>query len=179
VSPTTKTVRKRREALVREHMESENVHDYDVTMGTFHHPRYEIIATGDVYDGEAAVREYFRETRTAFPDQRNELIALHHADDGVIVEFDLLGTHLGRFRGLPPTGRSFRCRMTAFFLFAERADGDGEGLVCERVYFDRGTILQQLGIAHDPTTLKGRLATIVTHPVTIGSAVLKQLRDRP
>ena len=62
-------------------MESENVHDFDVTMGTFRHPRYEIIATGAVHDGEAAVRAYFKESRTAFPDQRNELISLRHADD--------------------------------------------------------------------------------------------------
>jgi len=177
MSPVTKAVRTRREALVREHMESENDHDYDVTIGTFHHPRYEIIPTGDVFDGETAVRAYFKESRTAFPDQRNELIALHHADDGVIVEFDLLGTHLGSFRGLPPTGRAFRCRMTAFFLFEDH--GDGDGLVCERVYFDRGTILQQLGIAHDPTSLKGRLSTLATHPVTIGSAVVKQVLRRP
>lgn len=172
----TKAVRTRREALVREHMESENVHDYDATIDTFHHPRYEIIPSGDVFDGEAQVREYFRETRTAFPDQRNELIALHHADDGVIVEFDLLGTHLGSFRGLPATGRSFRCRMTAFFLFEDR--GEGDGLVCERVYFDRGTILQQLGIAHDPTSLAGRLSTVLTHPVTIASAFYKHRRRR-
>jgi hypothetical protein len=29
---------------------------------------------------------YFEETRRAFPDQRNEVVALHHADDGVLVE---------------------------------------------------------------------------------------------
>ena len=34
-------------------MESENVHDFDTTIGTFSHPRYEIVPTGDVYDGEA------------------------------------------------------------------------------------------------------------------------------
>jgi hypothetical protein len=28
-------------------------------------------------------------------------------------------------------------------------------LVCERVYFDAGTILRQLGIAHDPLSLRG------------------------
>jgi len=38
--------RSRREAIVREHMESENVHDFDTTIGTFEHPRYEIISTG-------------------------------------------------------------------------------------------------------------------------------------
>jgi hypothetical protein len=68
-------------------------------------PRYELVPTGDVFDGEQEVRGYFSESRTAFPDQRNQVIALHHADDAVIVEFDLLGTHLGRLRALPPTSR--------------------------------------------------------------------------
>ena len=99
------SLRERREAVVREHMESENHHDFDTTIATFAHPRYEIVATGDIFDGESEVRRYFAETRTAFPDQRNELIALHHADDAVIAEFDLLGTHLGPLRSLPATGR--------------------------------------------------------------------------
>jgi steroid delta-isomerase-like uncharacterized protein len=163
---TTARLRERREAVVREHMESENVHDFDTTIGTFAHPRYEIIATGDVYDGEAEVRGYFAETRAAFPDQRNELTALHHADDAVIVEFDLLGTHLGPLRSLPPTGRAFRCRVCAFFFF------EGERIVCERVYFDQATILRQLGLMHDPSSLAGRASLLATHPLTIGRALL-------
>ncbi len=165
-------LRRKREATVREHMESENRHEFDVTMGTFHHPRYEIIATGDVYDGEGEVARYFQETRAAFPDQRNELIALHHSDDAVIVEFDLKGTHLGSFRGLPPTGRAFTCRMAALFLFEE------DRLVGERVYFDSTTIQRQLGIAHDPLTLWGRLATVANHPVTIGRAAVRSIIGR-
>ena len=93
--PAAGQLRERREAVVREHMESENRHDFDTTIGTFSHPRYEIVATGDVFDGEAEARGYFAETRAAFPDQRNEVIALHHADDGVIAEFHLLGNSLG------------------------------------------------------------------------------------
>ena len=130
----------RREAVVREHMDSENRHDFDATIATFSHPRYELIATGDVYDGEEEVRQYFAATRAAFPDQRNELHAMHQSDDGVIVEFDLLGTNTGSLRGLPPTGKDFRCRMVALFLF------DDDGIVCERVYFDSATILRQLGL---------------------------------
>src|SRR5688572_27271655 len=72
----TADLRQTRERIVREHMESENRHELDVTMRTFHHPRYELIASGDVYDGEAEVQRYFDETRSAFPDQRNEPIAL-------------------------------------------------------------------------------------------------------
>jgi steroid delta-isomerase-like uncharacterized protein len=131
-------VRAKREAIVRTHMESENVHDFDATIGTFSHPRYELIPSGQVHDGEAAVRAYFKETRTAFPDQRNELISLRHLDDGVVVEFWLRGTHKGPLGGFAPTGKSFECRMTAFFLF------DDDAIVCERVYFDTATILRQL-----------------------------------
>ena len=162
-------LRQRREAIVLEHMDSENRHDFDATIGTFSHPRYELVPTGDVFDGETEVRAYFAESRAAFPDQRNELVAMHHTDDAVIVEFDLLGTHLGRLRALPPTGRSFRCRMTAFFLF------DGEQLVCERVYFDQQSIMRQLGLAHEPTSLAGRLSMVASHPVTIGRTLLNTL----
>ena len=125
---------------MREHMESENDHDFDTTLGTFGHPRYEIIPTGDVHDGAEAVMAYFKESRTAFPDQRNELIAMHHADDAVIVEFWLRGTQRGRLRSLPPTNRAFECRCLAIFEF------EGEGIVCERVYFDTATIAGQLGL---------------------------------
>ncbi len=166
MSPPSAALRKRREAVVREHMESENEHDFETTMSTFSHPRYEIIPTGDVFDGQAQVQAYFDETRAAFPDQRNELVAMHHADDAVLTEFDLLGTHLGPFRGLPATGRAFVCRTLAIFEFEKRT----AGIICERVYFDSATILRQLGIAHDPLTLRGRAATIVNHPVTIGMA---------
>jgi steroid delta-isomerase-like uncharacterized protein len=171
-SEASSQLRERREALVREHMESENHHDFDTTIATFAHPRYELVATGDVYDGEQQVRAYFAESRAAFPDQRNELIALHHAEDAVIAEFDLLGTHLGPLRSLPATGRAFRCRMAAFFIF------DGERLVCERVYFDQSSILRQLGVAHDPSSLAGRVSTVLSHPVTIARALVKARRDR-
>jgi steroid delta-isomerase-like uncharacterized protein len=165
-------LRARREALVREHMESENVHQFDVTLATFEHPRYEIVPTGDVYDGAAAVSAYFDESRAAFPDQRNELIAMHHSDDAVLVEFWLKGTHRGNFRGLPPTGRAFTCQTLAIFVFED------DRLVCERVYFDSATILRQLGIAHDPLTLRGRIATVLNHPLPIGRAVARQVLGR-
>jgi steroid delta-isomerase-like uncharacterized protein len=134
----SETIQRQREAIVRTHMEAENGHEYETAIGTFAHPRYEIVPTERVYDGLEEVRAYFRESRTAFPDQRNELIALHHADDAVIAEFWLLGTHRGVLLGIEPTGREFRCRMTAFFVF------EGARLVCERVYFDAATILRQL-----------------------------------
>ena len=115
---------------MREHMESENRHEFDVTMETFDHPRYELIATGDVFDGERRSPRYFEETRTAFPDQRNELIALHHADDAVIVE--AISTAPTWPAPRPAADRAqVRDAFCALFVFEE------DRLVCERVYFDR------------------------------------------
>ena len=139
--PIGEDLRERRLATVEVHMESENRHEFDVTLGTFEHPRYELVATGDVFDGVDEVSDYYATSRSAFPDQRNENTVLHVGDDGtVIAEFDLLGTHEGEFRGIAPTGRSFRCRMCAIFEF----DGDTDRIVCERVYFDQATIAAQL-----------------------------------
>ena len=123
-------------------MESENRLAFDETIATFAHPHYELIATGTTYDGVDEVMGYYTSSREAFPDQRNEIHSIRQADDAVIVEFDLLGTHSGPFLGIPPTGREFRCRMAAFFIF----EAGTERIEIERVYFDAGTILAQLGI---------------------------------
>lgn len=138
------SLQERRLALVREHMRSENEHRFEDALATFDHPRYELIATGEVYDGPAEVASYYSTSRAAFPDQRNENVVLHQAADAVIAEFDLLGTMEGELRGIEPTGRSFRCRMCALFLF----EAGGTRIVCERIYFDQATIARQLLEGH-------------------------------
>jgi hypothetical protein len=50
--------------------------------------------------------------------------------------------------------------------------------VNERVYFDANTILRQLGIAHDPRSVRGRIATVLNHPVTVGRALARRIRGR-
>jgi steroid delta-isomerase-like uncharacterized protein len=170
--PPTAAVRRKREAIVREHMDSENRQEFDATLDTFDHPRYELIATGEVHDGPEEVAGYYQETRRAFPDQRNELVALHHADDAVLVEAVIRGTHRGPLRSLPPTGREFELRILAMFVFED------DRLLCERIYFDQSTVLRQLGIARDPTSLTGRLETLVSHPLTIGRGLVRRVIGR-
>jgi len=135
----TEEVRARREKLVLDHFHDEVDQRWDEVLSTFPHPRYEIVPTQTVHDGPAAVRGYYVETRTAFPDQRHEMIALRHADDAVITEFYLLGTHLGPLGPVPPTGGAFKVRMSAYFVFR-----GGDELVCERIYFDQLSLLRQL-----------------------------------
>lgn len=128
-----------REALVRHHLESSERRDVATTQPTFVVPRYELVPSGEIYQGREAVSGFYEATREAFPDQRNEVASVHHAGDTLIVEFDVIGTHLGEFRGLAPTGKPFTCRMVALFSF------DDLEVTSERVYFDTATILRQLG----------------------------------
>ncbi len=133
-------------AAVREHMALEIVHDWDGVIATFAHPRYELLGPGVVFDGEAAVRRYFELSRTPFPDQGNEVIAIaaDPASDSVLVEFWLTGTHSGPLQVgktvHPPTGKSFRIRMAASFEFAPGSDK----IVAERPYYDSGAVLKAL-----------------------------------
>ena len=136
--PSTETLRAR-EKLVLDHVQNEVAQDWDATLSTFPHPHYELIAQMRVHVGDGEVRQYYHDTRVAFPDQRHEIIALRHSNDAVIVEFWLLGTHLGPLGAIPPTGGTHRTRMTAYFIFDEE-----ENLVTERIYFDQLTVLKQL-----------------------------------
>ncbi|HXO80618.1 MAG TPA: nuclear transport factor 2 family protein, partial [Mycobacterium sp.] len=91
-------LRQRRLALIEEHMNTEVTKEFDRTLATFNgHPHYEIMATGQVFDGDDEVMGYYRTTRTAFPDQRHDNVHFHVTEDAVITEFDLLGTNLGEF----------------------------------------------------------------------------------
>ena len=131
-------LRQRREVAVRRLVDAINDGDPAEAADVFERPRFELVGLHRVYDGRDEVIGYLTERRRAFPDQRYELIALHHADTAVIAEFWLMGTQHAEIAGVPPSGKAFRCRMAAFFEFA------GEGLICQRLYFDVGTIARQL-----------------------------------
>jgi steroid delta-isomerase-like uncharacterized protein len=133
-------LRRRRLATVEEHMSTEVTKEFDRTLATFNgHPRYEIMATGQVFDGDDEVMGYYLTTRAAFPDQRHENVRYHFSDDAVITEFDLLGTNLGEFYGLPPTGKAFQVPIIAVFFF------DGDRIINERIYFDTASLVSQIG----------------------------------
>jgi predicted ester cyclase len=131
-------LRRKREETLLELIEIENTHAFDRLPEVFPHPRYELIGNNRVYDGIDECTKYLRERTAAFPDYRGEVIAYYHADEAIIAEVWIMGTHRGRIENIDPSGKGFRCRMAAFFLF------DGERLTCSRIYFDHATIARQL-----------------------------------
>ena len=132
------SLRQRREAIVNQHAEAENRHDIEATIATFHHPRYEM--NGDPSDGDAAVRELLQGMMNGLPDLHAEIGKMRHADDAVIIEGLITGTHDGEWAGIPPTGRRVEVPAAAIFEF------DEDRLLCEKVYMDFAAVLTQIGV---------------------------------
>lgn len=144
-TPAQTSLRQRREATVREHIDAENRHDPDGVVATFSPTRasYDVIAFGEAgqpADADA-VREMWVGFIAAFPDLHiEESGPLYHGDTHIFVEIRMTATQHGDFAGIPATGRSFDARMACLYEFEE------DQLVCERVYFDFAGILRQLGV---------------------------------
>ena len=165
-------LRQSREKTVLAHLEAEKRRDVDATLATFKAGVARLELPGEeVIDGRGVVVDAYRELFTGFPDlgfPHLEPGSLRHHGDVVIVESRLQGTHLGPFRGLPPTGRRMDVPLVAIFEF------DGPDLLCERVYYDRLTLFIQLGIARDPNTRAGKITTLLNNPVTLARAAFRR-----
>jgi steroid delta-isomerase-like uncharacterized protein len=134
----TPELRHQREGTILALLDIERTGELERLTDVFPHPRYELIGNNRVYDGADVCRRYLTERRHAFPDYAAEVIATYHAEDAVIVEAWVTGTHRGAIEGIEPSGKGFRFRAAAFFLF------DGPTLTCFRNYFDHATIARQL-----------------------------------
>jgi len=162
---------KTRAALVDEHIRCENGHDLDAIMGTFGaEARYDDEPWDDHRAGRDGVRSYYVELLRAVPDLSIAMEQQHVAAGAIVVEVAIRGTHLGAWRGVPATGRPLGFRLCGIYTF-----GSDDKLACERIYYDRAAVLAQLGLFHDPAQLSGRVATALSHPLTMMQALLRQL----
>lgn len=162
-----------RAAMVDEHIRGENAHDLDAIMATFSaDARYDDEPWDDHRAGRDGVRSYYVELLRAVPDLSIEVRDRHVTTEAIVVEVAIRGRHLGAWRGLPATGRPMAFRLCGIYTF-----GSDDKLAGERIYYDRAAVLQQLGLFHDPVRLAGRVATALSHPLTMTHAVLRQLRD--
>jgi steroid delta-isomerase-like uncharacterized protein len=158
-----------RVAAVDEHVRQENKHDLDALLATFGaHAEYEDAPWGERHDGVPAVREYYASLFRAAPDLHVEVKRRHVAADTIVLEVLITGTHLGAWRGLPPTGRQLEFPLCAIFTFDQN-----DRMLGERIYYDRATLLRQLGVMSEPMSLGGRLGMLLLHPATIVGAGIR------
>jgi steroid delta-isomerase-like uncharacterized protein len=166
--------RSARVAVVEQHVRFENDHNLEGVLGTFgESARYEDEAWGDDYLGRDGVRSFYRQLMTALPDLEIQVQQRHVTDNAVLLEVLIRGTQLGPWRGLPATGRRVEVPLCGVYTF-----DDGDRLAGERIYYDRATVLKQLGVFHEPTTLVGRIGILATHPVSIARALVRKMLRR-
>jgi steroid delta-isomerase-like uncharacterized protein len=125
------------------------------------------------YIGHDGVRTYYDGLLKAMPDLRIEVQQRYASQNAVIVEVIISGHHLGAWRGLPPTGRPVRFPLCGIFVFDNE-----DRLAGEKIYYDRATVLRQLGIFLEPDHGLGRIATIITHPITMARTILRMALAR-
>lgn len=160
--------------LVEEHVRFENQHDLDGIMSTFGpEAHYEDLPEEAHHRGYDAVRGFYGELLRVVPDLHLDIRRRHAASEAIVLEVVIRGRHLGTWRGLPPTGRQLEFPLCGVFTFDE-----ADRLAGERIYFDRATVLAQLGVFHEPETLAGQITTAIAHPLTLARAFARKMRGR-
>jgi steroid delta-isomerase-like uncharacterized protein len=166
--------RSARIAIVEQHVRLENEHDLEGVLRTFGDTaRYDDEAWGEHYKGGDGVRLFYEQLMKALPDLEIEVVRWHVTGDAVLLEVMIHGTHLGEWRGLPATGRRVEVPLCGVYTFDSE-----DRLAGEKIYYDRGTVLRQLGVFHEPQSVLGQLCTMATHPVTIVRALARKLSRR-
>jgi len=156
-------------ALVEHHIALENQHDLEGVLRTFGDTaQYDDEAWGEHFAGREGVRQFYEQLMRALPDLAILVQRRYVTDEAIIVEVLIRGTHLGPWRGLPATGRRVEIPLCGVYTFDAR-----DQLAGERIYYDRATVLRQLGVFHEPQSLLGQVSTLFTHPVTIARALAR------
>jgi steroid delta-isomerase-like uncharacterized protein len=132
-----------RERIVQEHVKCELAHDLDALVQTFTGASsWEDLAASETHDGHNGIRDHYRDLFTGFPDFAFETVRKHATDEAVVLEVVVTGTHAATWKGIPATGKAVRFPLCAVFTFAS-----DDKINAEIVYYDRLTVLSQLGVA--------------------------------
>ena len=119
------------------HSIAEDARDVDGLIATLAPDcRYEIVATGQRWDGHAGARAFYTELFAAFPDNRFALSEIVVGPQGVFEVAMLTGTNLGPWAGVPASGLPVSLEVLILFPW----DPATQRFRGERIWFDRGTI---------------------------------------
>ena len=128
--------------VVDAHIEHESAHHLEQLVDTFGaNPEWHNKAGDEVLNGHDAIRNFYAALFGGFPDFYVDVRQKHVAEEAIIVEGYLGGTHRAEWMGIPATSKSMRIPFCVVFTFT--AD---DKLKAELTYFDRLSILSQLGV---------------------------------
>jgi predicted ester cyclase len=97
---------------------------------------YEIVPTGQRWEGHAGARAFYAELFAAFPDNAFALSEIVIGPQGVMEVATLSGTNLGPWAGAPATGLPVALQVLILFPW----DPAARRFTGERIWFDRGSL---------------------------------------
>jgi steroid delta-isomerase-like uncharacterized protein len=129
--------------VAQRHEDAWNRHDADAIValfaegGTYHCPDADPPLTG-----KQAIRAWAEQVWAGFPDFSSELLSnIGETGGWVAYQWVVRGTNTGPgLDGAPPTGRPLTLHGATFLQI------EGDKIRSERVYYDRQTIAEQLGL---------------------------------
>jgi hypothetical protein len=95
---------------------------------------YEIVTTGQRWDGHAGARAFYSELFAAFPDNAFALTEIVVGPQGVFEAARLTGTNLGPWAGAPSSGLAVDLEVLIFFPW----DPATQRFAGERIWLGRG-----------------------------------------
>jgi len=98
---------------------------------------YEIVPTGQRWEGHAGARDFYTELFAAFPDNAFALSEIVVGPQGVFEVAMLSGTNLGPWAGAEPTGLPVALQVLILFPW----DPATQRFSGERIWFDRGSLI--------------------------------------
>ena len=105
---------------------------------------YEIVPTGERWEGHDGARSFYTSFLRAFPDVRFDLKDIVIGPQGVIEIATMRGTQLGAWQGEPATGGRAELDIVIVFPWNPRA----QRFAGERIYDDSGSLTRQLAGPH-------------------------------
>ena len=97
---------------------------------------YEIVPTGQRWDGHDGARAFYTELFAAFPDNAFALSEIVIGPQGAFEVATLTGTNSGPWAGVPASGLAVSLEVLILFPW----DPATERFTGERIWFDRGSI---------------------------------------
>ena len=94
---------------------------------------YEVIPTGQPWEGHDGARTFYTTFLGAFPDVKFHLQDIVIGPQGVFEVAEMIGTHTAEWAGMAPTGKPVRLVVIIHFPWDMKA----EKFAGEKVYFDR------------------------------------------
>ena len=117
------------------HSIAEDARDIDRLIATLSEDCvYEIVPTGQRWEGHAGARAFYTELFGAFPDNAFALSEIVIGPQGAFEVATLTGTNLGPWAGVAPSGLAVSLEVLILFPW----DPATQRFTGERIWFDRG-----------------------------------------